>query len=315
MEPMFNPDIILALIGGLAIFLYRLDVLAHALKQLSQKTMKRLLLRFSRTPARGIATGAVATTVLDSSSVTIILLIAFVDAGLLSFTHGMGIVLGANIGTTISSQIIAFKIGDYAAIGLMVGVMGDLMLDKGKWQYYFRALIGFSLIFYGLHLMDLAVYPYRDSELFRGWMATLDNPLYGVLAGALTTLVIQSSSATIGMAIVLASQGLLSLEGGIAVMLGAEIGTCSDTLIATIGRSREAVKLGMFHLLFNVASVTIGLLLFDFLRETTVTIAPDASIERQIANAHVLFNVAGVLLAYLLILLFRFRGWTIHDQR
>jgi len=301
--------IILELLGGLALFLLGLDVLSQSLKALSMETMRRFLQRCSKTLFRGIVSGTLATMLLDSSSATIILLITFVESHVLSLTNAMGMVLGANLGTTLSSQLIAFRIGEYAAIGLFIGVLGELLLPNTL-KRYCRALLGFSLIFYGMHLMELAVEPLRASVVLRDWMVHLETPLYGVLIGGLVTLVLQSSSATVGLAIILASQGLMSLEGGIAVMLGAEIGTCSDTLIATINKSPAAVRLGLFHLCFNLVSVLLGVLSFQYLKDATIAFAPGASIERMIANAHVLFNFSGVVLCAVVLVAYRqYRGW------
>ncbi len=300
--------VILHLLGSLALLLYGLEILSSSLQKLNKEKITKFLLKFSKNPARGIATGTTATTLLGSSSVTIIILIAFVDGGLISFSNSIGVVLGANIGTTISSQIIAFNIGQYAAIGLFIGVMGNLFFKKEQVKFYFNILCGFSLIFYGLHLMETAVYPYRESSEIISWMAELRNPLYGAAIGALVTAIIQSSSATIGIAIVLTSQGILGLEGGIAIMLGAEIGTCLDTLIASIGRKKEAVKLGIFHLGFNVISVIFGLIFFSSLLQVTIGLAPEASPERKLANAHLIFNCISVLVYFLILTFYRRRN-------
>jgi phosphate:Na+ symporter len=152
-----------------------------------------------------------------------------------------------------------------------------------------------GLVFFGLAQMGAAVQPLEESGRFAEWMARLETPLVGVAAGAITTLVLQSSSATVGIAITLASQGLLSLPAGVAVMLGAEIGTCADTLVSTLGRSREALRAGVFHLLFNVATVAVGLALVGPLAALARALGGDTA--RQVANAHVAFNVLGVLAA------------------
>lgn len=298
---------VLNLVGGLAIFLLGLEILSNALKAISLPAMQNFLLRSSNTPAKGILTGTIATTLLDSSSVTIILLIAFVDSNLIKFANASGIVLGANIGTTISSQIIALKIGDYAAIGLIVSVIGNIITKSERIKQYCNMLMGFSLLFYGLHLMDMSVYAYRDSTEVIALLKNLQNPFYGVLAGAVVTLIIQSSSATVGIVIVMASQGLLTLDAGIAAMLGAEIGTCSDTLIASIGRNREAIKVGIFHLLFNIIAVIAGLVLFDVLHDVTLFMSYKADIGQQIANAHLLFNLSSVFIAYIFLTIYNRR--------
>jgi len=159
----------------------------------------------------------------------------------------------------------------------------------------------FGILFFGLYTMERAVEPLKDDPAFLSWMEKLDNPLRGTAVGALVTLVIQSSSATVGMVITLAKKGLINLGGGIAVMIGAELGTCSDTLLATIRSDRQAVKTGLFHLLFNIISIAIGLLVFPLFVGLIEQISGNASMEQKIASSHMIFNTAGVLVSIPLI--------------
>jgi phosphate:Na+ symporter len=156
-------------------------------------------------------------------------------------------------------------------------------------------ILYFGILFFGLFTMERAVEPLKDDPAFLSWMEKLDNPLRGTAIGALVTLVIQSSSATVGMVITLAKKGLINLGGGIAVMIGAELGTCSDTLLATIRSDKQAVKTGIFHLLFNVISIAVGLLLFPLFTRLIEQVSGNAGIEQKIANAHMIFNTTGVL--------------------
>ncbi|HZF66922.1 MAG TPA: Na/Pi symporter [Gemmatirosa sp.] len=290
--------IVLGLVAGLALFLYGVARLAEGMRVVAGERLRRVLARATTNRVTGVLTGTVATAVLDSSSVTIIMVIALVDAGALTFVQSLGVILGANIGTTISSQLIALDIARYAplalAVGLLVGVLGHRR-GSTRTQHVGAALFGLGLVFFGLAQMGAAVEPLKASGRFGAWMAGLERPLVGLAAGAVTTLVIQSSSATLGIAITLASQGLLSLPAGVAVMLGAEIGTCADTLLATLGRSREALRAGVFHLTFNVVTAAVGLALVGPLATLARALGGDAA--RQIANAHVAFNVLGVLAA------------------
>jgi phosphate:Na+ symporter len=296
--PMDMLGIVLGLLAGLALFLYGVARLADGMRVVAGERLRHLLARATTNRVAGVLTGTVATAILDSSSVTIIMVIALVDAGALSFVQSLGVILGANIGTTISSQLIALDVARYApvalALGLAVGVLGHRR-GSARTQQAGTALFGLGLVFFGLAQMGAAVEPLKQSGRFAAWMAGLERPLVGLAAGALTTLVIQSSSATLGIAITLASQGLLSLPAGVAVMLGAEIGTCADTLIATFGRSREALRAGVFHLVFNVATAAVGLALVGPLAQLAQSLGGDAA--RQIANAHVAFNVLGVVAA------------------
>jgi phosphate:Na+ symporter len=297
-DSLVAPDvfgIVLGVLAGLALFLFGVTLLADALKRLAGDRMKRLLERCTTNRFAGVATGTAATTLLDSSSVTIIMVIALVDAGVLAFTRSLGVILGANIGTTISSQIIALDVDRYAPLALVLGLLFAALGGSRRQKQAGRVILGIGLVFYGLGEMDQAVAPLKDQQSFIDWMVRLENPLLGAAIGALVTVVIQSSSATLGIVITLAGQGLLTLPAGIALMLGAEIGTCADTLLACIGRSRAALRAGLFHLMFNVTTVAIGLTLTREIAALAQRITPGAGVERFVANAHVLFNVAGVL--------------------
>jgi phosphate:Na+ symporter len=287
---------ILEAVAGLVLFLYGVSRLSESLQSLAGDRMKKMLAAFTKNPLAGVATGTVATALLDSSSVTIVMVIALVNAGLLSFVQSLGVIMGANIGTTLSSQIIAFRLNEYASILLVAGFLMHFAGRGKKLKDAGLVILGIGLIFYGLEVIGRAAEPLKSYPPFRNWMTGLTNPWWGVLAGAAFTVVIQSSSATLGIIISLASQGLVPLPAGVAIMLGAEIGTCADTLVAAIGRSREAIRAGIFHLLFNIITVFIGVSLAEQLAGAAMQLAPEGDVARQIANAHMMFNVGGVLL-------------------
>ncbi|TGE28314.1 Na/Pi cotransporter family protein [Hymenobacter metallicola] len=282
--------------SGLLLFLYSVNRLALALRQVAGPRVQDILHRFTRSVPLAILTGTVVTTLLDSSSVVIILAIALVSAGALPFRNSLGVVLGANIGTTISSQLFAFDLGQYAAVAMLPGLLLLSLSKKRGGRTAGRALFCFGLLFFSLFLLGEAAAPLKDYPGVQAWLLQLETPLRGAGAGALLTLLIQSSSATLGMAIKLADKGLLTLPAGIAVMLGAELGTCSDTLLATLGRGRPALKTGLFHLFFNVLSIALGLLLIGPFTALVLHLADGTHVARQLAHAHVLFNVGGVLL-------------------
>ncbi|GAA3938208.1 Na/Pi symporter [Hymenobacter algoricola] len=282
--------------SGLVLFLYAVSRLALALRHVAGEKTKDYLHRFTRSIPAAILTGTIVTTLLDSSSVVIILVIALVSAGALPFRNSLGVVLGANIGTTISSQLFAFDLGQYAVLAMLPGLLLLSLSKKRNGRTTGRALFCFGLLFFSLFLIGEAAAPLKEYEGVQAWLLKLENPIRGAGAGALITLVVQSSSATLGMVIKLAAKGLLTLPAGIAVMLGAELGTCSDTLLATVGRGRPAVRTGLFHLGFNLISISLGLLLIQPFTALVLTLAGAADVSRQIAHAHVLFNVAGVLL-------------------
>jgi phosphate:Na+ symporter len=286
-------DIVLGAIAGLVLFLYGVTLLATGMRAVAGDRMRRLLARATDNRVAGLASGTLATAILDSSSVTIIMVIALVDAGVMSFQQSLGVILGANIGTTLSSQLIALDVQRYAPIVLGLGLLLLLAGRTERRRHAGAAIFGMGLIFFGLAQMGDAVEPLKQDARFAEWMLQLEHPLVGIVAGAIITLVLQSSSATVGIAITLAAQGMLALPAGIAIMLGAEIGTCADTLIATVGRSRVAVRAGVFHLSFNVISVCVGAAFLGALTRAAVALGGDTA--RQIANAHVTFNVVGAL--------------------
>ena len=288
-------SIVLLGLSGLVLFLYAVSRLSLALRHVAGEQMKGVLHRFTKTIPMAILTGTVVTTLLDSSSVVIILAIALVSAGALPFRNSLGIVLGANIGTTISSQLFAFDLGQYAVVAMLPGLLLLTWSKKRKGRTIGRALFCFGLLFFSLFLVGEAASPLKEYRGVQAWLLKLESPVRGAGAGALITLLIQSSSATLGMVIKLAAKGLLTLPAGIAVMLGAELGTCSDTLLATIGRGRAALRTGLFHLGFNFMTISLGLLLVHPFTALVLRLSGETDVARQIANAHVLFNVSGVL--------------------
>ncbi len=284
----------MGVLGGLVLFLFGVSLLSDSLKEVAGERTRSLLERAAAHRVRGLLAGAAATTVLDSSSVTIILLIALVDSGLLSFAHTLPVILGSNIGTTVSSQIFAVGVDEYAPVVMLAGFLARSLGPGEAWRAWGTAALGLGLVLFGLHTIGEAVEPLKDDEAVLDWLRKAETPLWGVLAGAAFTVAIQSSSATLGIVITLASQGLVSLPAGLAMMLGAEIGTCADTLVATLGRSAAAVRAGVFHLLFNAATVALGVALIGPLRAFAEMTSGEAA--NQIANAHVAFNAAGALL-------------------
>jgi phosphate:Na+ symporter len=260
--------------------------------------MKVILKKFTGNLLTATLTGIIVTVLLDSSSAVIIMTIALVNAGVMQFRQSMGIVMGANIGTTFSSQIIALNIGEYAALPIGLGFLMMVLPKQLYWRQVGKVVFSFGLIFFGLFTIEEAVTPLKENQAFVGWLSTLQFPVKGLLTGAFVTLLIQSSSATMGMVIGLSSQGLINLAGAIAVMLGAELGTCADTLVATIGRTRPAVRTGVFHLGFNLVTILLGVLMIPWFTALVEAISSGMSLSRAIANAHMLFNFLGVLVLF-----------------
>jgi phosphate:Na+ symporter len=284
-------------LAGLVLFIFGVTQLAQGLGDLNSERMRRVTARFTSNRFAGVATGFVATTLLESSSVTIIMVIAMVSGGMLTFVQSLGVVLGANIGTAVGAQIIALDIERYVPI-LMVS--GLLLMFVGKSEVRRKlglVVLGFGLMFYGLEAVDEAMKPLRHYEPFMQAMTRMgDKPVLGAAFGAVFTMIIQSSSATVAIIVTLAGSGLISLPAGVAIMLGAEIGTCSDTLVATVGRGRPALRTGVFHLVFNLLSACIGVALAPLFVRFVESISGDASVGRKIAHAQMIFNCVGVVL-------------------
>jgi len=289
-------EIVLSVIAGLVLFLFAVNSLSETIKNALGGNASKSIQRFTSNTFSSLIVGIVVTTLLDSSSAVIIITIVLVNSSLLTFKQAMGIVLGANIGTTVSSQIIAMDIGKYSPIFLLIGFVLLFIAKSEKISNIGKSILYFGVLFFGLYTMENAVEPLKNEAFFAEWMKKTESPVLGAIIGAVVTLVIQSSSATVGMAIILSKKGILSLTGGIAIMLGAELGTCSDTLLATIKGSRQALKTGLFHVSFNLISIILGLILFYPFVDFVKYISTGASIERSVANAHMLFNILGVLI-------------------
>ena len=284
-------------LAGLVLFFYGVTRLAEGLGELNTERMRKVMAKFTTNRFAGLGTGIVATTLLESSSVTIIMVIAMVSGGVLSFAQSLSVVLGANIGTTVGAQIIALDVERYVPVLMLTGLLLLFLGKSNTLKKLGTIVLGFGLMFYGLEAIDEAMKPLRDHEAFVDAMRRLGEvPLYGAAVGALFTVAIQSSSATVAVVITLAGSGMISLPAGVAIMLGAEIGTCADTLVATVGRGRPALRTGVFHLAFNLATGIVGILLAPQLVGLVQWLSGGASVGRQIANAQILFNVMGVAL-------------------
>ncbi|MDA0874122.1 MAG: Na/Pi cotransporter family protein, partial [Bacteroidetes bacterium] len=294
------------LLAGLAFFLFGLMQLTDALKRMAGSSMRTVLGRMTANRFRGVLAGAFVTSVIQSSSVTTVLVVGFISAGLMELTQAAGVIMGANIGTTITAQIISFKVSKAALALVAFGGLGYVFIKVEQRRTPFLALLALGLVFYGMSLMSSATAPLRDIPIFMGAMQTVSTPWAGVAVGAIFTALVQSSSATTAIVIVLASEGLIGLEGGIALALGANIGTCITAWLAAVGASTDAKRAALIHVLFNVIGVLIWIGLIDELilivewmtREAGLSGTRTASVRipREIANAHTVFNVINTVL-------------------
>jgi len=311
MMPMDNPlasfNLWAGLFGGLALFLFGMDVMTQALKSAAGDYMKDILGKLTRNRFVGVGVGAFMTAIIQSSSVTTVILVGFISAGVMSMSQSVAVIIGANIGTTITAQILAFKVTKLALPIIATGFVISFTAKANNWRQIGMIILGLGLVFYGMSIMSGALNPLRSYEPFIQFMVSMQNPLLGAAVGALFTAVIQSSSATTGILIVMASQGLIGIESAIAIALGANIGTCVTAGLASIGKPREAVRAALVHTVFNVAGVLLWISFIPQLAELAQWISPSAEgltgadrlgadTPRQIANIHTFFNVMNALL-------------------
>lgn len=286
--------LIVLILGGLAIFLHGMTVMTDGLKAAAGSQMKKFLMAMTRNRWTSLLAGTGITAVIQSSSVTTVLAVGFVSAGLLTFQSTLGLILGANLGTTITAQIIAFKITSAAWVMIAFGYLFNVIFAKKSFKDIGTIILGLGLVFLGMNVMSEATGPLKTYEPFIQLMEGLDNYIWGILIGTLFTAAVQSSSATAGVVIVLASQGLLSTGAGIAIILGANVGTCVTAVLSALGKPRAAMRVAFSHIFFNVSGVLIWLGFIDFLAEVVEMISGGDQ-ARQIANAHTLFNVANTV--------------------
>ena len=319
MSALLNQQLIYGLLGGLGMFLFGIKIMSEGLQKIAGNKIRKIIAALTDNRFIGALVGIAVTAIIQSSGATTVMVVGFVNTGLLSLVQAIGVVLGANIGTTITAQLIAFNIGNFAlpAIGLGAGL--KLFSKNKKHTYLGEIILGFGLLFLGLTTMKHAFIPLRSSADFQDlFLLVGDYRLLGVLIGALLTIIVQSSSATIGITLVLASSGLISFETSVALILGENIGTTITANIAAIGTNLAAKRTAFSHFLFNVIGVIYILLLMpafirlvsaitpgdaDFVIQTQAQASSFAAqigdkpyIARHIANAHTLFNVINTLI-------------------
>lgn len=291
---MFN--IIIGLLGGLALFLYGMKSMGDGLQKVAGDRIRKILERVTRYPVIAVLLGAFTTAAIQSSSGTTVLVVSFVNAGLMTLKQAIGVIMGANIGTTITAQVIAFNLTDYIFLIITIGFCLNVFSKKRVYHYIGQFILGLGILFLGLEVMTSSVGPLKDSPVFVEFIASFShNPLLGVLVGILTTCIVQSSSATIGMLIALASQGIITFDAAIPVLFGDNIGTCVTSVLASIGTNLNARRAALAHVIFNVIGTIIFILLLPFFREFVYLISPDQP-ARLIANAHTSFNILNTCL-------------------
>ncbi len=297
------------MLGGLGVFLYGMEFMGAGLQKWAGARLRAILAALTRNRVIGLFVGLFVTAVIQSSSATTVMLVGFTNAGLMSLAQAIGVILGADIGTTVTAQIVAFKLTDYALAFVGVGFLIYLFGGKNQnLKYGGQVLLGFGFLFFGLKIMSDVLHPLRAYPPFIDLLKNAENPYVGLLVATLFTSIVQSSSATTSLVVMLAAQGFFDLRSAIPLIFGANIGTCVTAAIATIGTTREAKRVAVAHYTFKFA----GVLLFWFLVEplalatewlsvqfagaTATTVRDVAFLPRQVANAHTIFNVAMALI-------------------
>ena len=292
----------LSLLGGLALFLYGMQMMSNGLEAAAGDRMKEILEKLTSNRILGVLVGAGITAVIQSSSATTVMVVGFVNAGMMSLRQAVWIIMGANIGTTITGQLIALDIGAIAPLIAFIGVAMVVFVKKPMAHHVGTIFAGLGVLFIGMEMMSTAMLPLREEPAFIELMTSFSNPLLGILAGALFTAIIQSSSASVGILQALARSGLIGLDGAVYVLFGQNIGTCITAVLASIGTGREAKQTTVIHLTFNLIGTAIFTTVCVLTAHTAFSLtdlvaswtpgSPDA----QIANMHTMFNVVTTLI-------------------
>lgn len=288
---------VLALLGGLALFLYGMQMMSTGLEAAAGNRMKSILEKLTSNRVKGVLVGAAITAVIQSSSATTVMVVGFVNSGLMTLKQSVWVIMGANIGTTITGQLIALDIGAIAPLFAIAGVGAIMFIKSEKVHHISSIFAGLGILFMGMDMMGAAMSPLKESEAFISLMTKFDNPLLGILVGALFTAVIQSSSASVGILQALASTGMIPLSSAVFVLFGQNIGTCITAVLASIGMKVNAKRTTVIHLLFNI----IGTVLFTVICLVTpyvtwIEAMTPGDPVAQIANAHTVFNIVTTLL-------------------
>ena len=289
-------DIAIGIMGGLGLFLYGMNLLGDGLQKSAGSNLKRIIELLTSNVIMGVLVGMVVTMVIQSSSATTVMVVGFVNAGIMSLPQAIGVIMGANIGTTITAQLVSLDVDFLAPVALGIGIVIYMFSNKPKHKNIAEILIGFGILFTGMDFMKEAVKPLAGYQGFTDMLLSFGHhPILGVLMGFAITAIVQSSSASMGMLIALASQGLIPITAALPILYGENIGTCVTSLISSIGASRNARRAAIMHLTFNVLGSMIFMFILSKPIVAIVTAIDPTDAARQIANAHTLFNILNVI--------------------
>ncbi len=316
--------LVMGILGGMGIFLFGMGMMSSGMQKSAGEKMRTILSSLTHNRFVAMGVGTFVTTLTQSSSTTAIMLISFVQSGMMKYKQTIGILLGASIGGTITAQLIAFKITEYSLLLVALGFAMKIFCKHEKLKQIGETILGFGLLFFGMFIMSDAIAPIKYYQPFVSLLQTLSNPFIGIIIGTIFTAVVQSSGAFIGIIIILASQGILSIDAGMSLMLGTNLGTAVTAILAAIGAKREAQKVAASQTLFKLTGVVIVMLILPYAIEFVQYISPESAskagsidaladvVPRQIANAHTAFNI---LIAFVFIpfvsLIARFINWVV----
>lgn len=289
-------SMLIGVVGGLGLFLFGMNLMGDALQRSAGSKLKKLIGILTKNRFIAVIVGAVVTMVIQSSSATTVMVVGFVNAGIMSLTQAVGLIMGANVGTTVTAQLIAFDLAGIAPLAIGIGVIIALISNKNKIKDFSEVIIGFGILFVGMGMMSDSLKPLSDSEAFINLLSGLENPFVGMIVGFALTTLVQSSSASIGLLLALASQGLLTIDMALPILFGDNIGTTTTAMLSSIGASRAAKQAAFVHFLFNTIGTLIFMLVLRVPVEALVTRLSPNNVSRQIANAHTMFNLVNVVI-------------------
>ncbi|UPA30725.1 Na/Pi cotransporter family protein [Terrisporobacter glycolicus] len=290
-------EIIIGIMGGLGLFLFGMNLMGEALEKAAGSKLKKIIELLTSNIFMGVLIGTLVTAVIQSSSATTVMVVGFVNAGIMTLPQAVGVIMGANIGTTVTAQLVSIDMNGLAPVALGIGIILYLFGGKPKTKHIAEVLIGFGILFTGMDFMKEAVQPLSEYQGFTNALLTFGKyPILGLLLGFGITAIIQSSSASMGMLVVLASQGLIPLSSALPILYGQNIGTCVTSLLSSIGASISAKRAALIHLIFNILGTVLFLILLNKLVVNAVTYMDPNNVARQIANVHTIFNIASTLI-------------------
>lgn len=291
-------NMIIELVGGLGLFLYGMKIMGDGLENAAGEKLKVILEKVTSNRFLGVVIGALVTAVIQSSSATTVMVVSFVNTGLMNLMQAVGVIMGANIGTTITAQMVSLDLSRIAPLFIGVGVVVTMVAKKKKTKELGYIALGFGILFLGMNMMSSSMEPLSKSDTFKNVITVIgDNRLIGVVCGLAMTAIVQSSSATTGILVALATTNSISINVALPIILGCNIGTCVTALLASIGSNRTAKKAAMLHLLFNIVGVIIFLPFVTLLGDFVKHIDP-SNVARQVANAHTIFNIIVTIILF-----------------